>query len=56
MWFICLILQQRVNIREDFLRIFNYEIDRADGVAIMSDSDNAGGSATAYYGRIYFSD
>jgi hypothetical protein len=49
-------LDERVNIAEDFYRVFNRRIDSADGIAIMSDSDNAGGSAQAYYGGIYFSD
>ena len=47
---------ERVNIVEDYFRIFHEHIDRAHGVAIMSDSDNAGGEAIAFYGDIYFSD
>lgn len=47
--------QERVNVREDYFRLFNEWIDHIDGIAIMSDSDNAGGSATAYYGAISFS-
>ncbi|MBL4828197.1 MAG: DUF3047 domain-containing protein [Spongiibacteraceae bacterium] len=46
---------ERVNVKEDFYRIFNKEINTAHAVAIMSDSDNAKGSAVAYYGPIYFS-
>jgi len=46
---------ERVNIVEDFQRVFHRSIDTAHGVAIMSDSDNAGGSATAYYQGISFS-
>lgn len=48
--------RERVNIKEDFYRIFNRHIDSIDGIAIMSDSDNAKGSAVAYYGTISFSD
>ncbi|MCU0734599.1 MAG: DUF3047 domain-containing protein [Methylotetracoccus sp.] len=31
-------------------------IDRIDAVALMSDTDNSGCRAVAYYGDIYFSD
>lgn len=47
---------EQVNIVEDFNKVFGRKINKIDGVAIMSDSDNAGGNATAYYGDIYFSD
>lgn len=47
--------RERVNVAEDFYRVFGEHIDSAVGVAIMSDSDNAGGSAEAYYGAITFS-
>jgi hypothetical protein len=47
--------RERVNVREDYFRQFNQWIDHIDGIAIMSDSDNARGSATAYYGAISFS-
>jgi hypothetical protein len=47
--------RERVNVREDYFQQFNQWIDHIDGIAIMSDSDNAGGSATAYYGAISFS-
>lgn len=47
--------RERVNVAEDFYRVFGERIDSAVGVAIMSDSDNAGGSAEAYYGSIIFS-
>lgn len=46
---------ERVNIAEDYLRIFGKRIDTVDGIAIMSDSDNGGHSAVAYYGEISFS-
>jgi len=47
---------ERVNIVEDFYRIFGRRITEAHGVAIMSDSDNAGGAAEAFYGKLFFSD
>jgi len=46
---------EQVNISEDFYRVFGERIEKIDGVAIMTDADNAGGKATAYYGNIYFS-
>nr|WP_255399682.1 DUF3047 domain-containing protein [Oceanicoccus sp. KOV_DT_Chl] len=48
--------QQRVNVAEDFYRIFGRRIKTADGVAIMTDADNHGGKAVAYYADIRFSD
>jgi hypothetical protein len=48
-------VEERVNVREDFRRRFGEEITRVDLVAIMTDSDNSGGQAAAYYGDIYFS-
>ncbi|MEH6558705.1 MAG: DUF3047 domain-containing protein [Oceanicoccus sp.] len=47
---------ERVNVVEDFYRAFGRRITSADGIAIMSDSDNAGGVAEAFYGKIFFSD
>lgn len=49
-------LSERINIKEDFKRIFNLDVNEIDGVAIMSDSDNAGGAAVAYYSDIFFSE
>ena len=46
---------ERVNIAEDFYRVFGERIETAHGVAIMSDSDNSGGRAVAYFGDIFFS-
>jgi len=46
---------EQVNISDDFYRVFGERIEKIDGVAIMTDADNAGGKATAYYGNIYFS-
>lgn len=47
--------QQTVNVADDFYRIFGRRIKRADGVAIMTDADNHGASAVAYYADIFFS-
>lgn len=48
-------VRQKRNIREDFKRYFGKDIKELDAVAIMTDTDNAGGQATAHYGNIYFS-
>lgn len=47
-------VEQKRNIREDFKRYFGSDIDSIDAVAIMTDADNSGQEATAYYGDIYF--
>jgi len=43
------------NILEDFKRFFDVDISEIDVVAVMTDTDNTGLSAKAYYGDIYFS-
>ena len=48
-------VHEKRNIREDYKRLFGKEIDTIDAVALMTDTDNAGGQATAWYGDIYFS-
>jgi Protein of unknown function (DUF3047) len=47
---------ERVNVKEDFYRVFNLRITTAHAVAIMSDSDNASGRSVAFYGPIQFTD
>ena len=42
------------NILEDYRQAFGENPPDITGVAIMTDSDNTGGSATAYYGDIIF--
>ena len=44
----------RRNVREDFRRLFGMEVDELDGIAVMTDSDNCGQSARAWYGEIAF--
>ncbi|MDB3936050.1 DUF3047 domain-containing protein [Granulosicoccus sp.] len=46
---------EKRNVREDFKKIYGIDIKRIEGVAIMTDTDNSGLSATAEYGDIYFS-
>ena len=44
----------RRNVRADFKRLFGREVDRLEGVAVMTDSDNSGRRARAWYGDIAF--
>ena len=47
--------QEKRNILRDLKEQFGTDIHYIDAVAIMTDTDNANGDATAYYGDIYFS-
>jgi hypothetical protein len=42
------------NIFEDYKKAFGQEPSMISGIAIMTDTDNTGESATAYYGDILF--
>jgi hypothetical protein len=46
---------EKRNIRDDLRKQFGEDIRYIDAVAIMTDTDNAGGRTTAYYGDIFFS-
>lgn len=46
--------EQSVNVREDLQRIFGIDVDFIDGIALMSDGDNAKVQSTACYGEIGF--
>lgn len=46
---------EKRNVRKDWQRAFGEEVRQLDAVALMSDTDNAGGRAVAYYGDIFFS-
>lgn len=48
-------LQEKRNVKKDFEALFGTSIDRIDAVAIMTDTDNSGQAAVAWYGDIYFS-
>ncbi len=48
--------QEQRNVREDFERYFGKDVRYVDAVALMTDTDNTGRKATAYYGPIYFAD
>jgi len=43
------------NVKEDFKRFHNLDVNEIDGLAIMSDTDNSKLKAIAYYQNIYFS-
>jgi hypothetical protein len=42
------------DLRKDFREVFGIEAERIDGVAIMTDCDDAGGRGRAWYGDIVF--
>ena len=46
----------KANVKEDFKKFHNLDINELDGVAIMTDTDNSKMVATTYYQNIYFSD
>ena len=45
----------KTNVKEDFKRFHNLDVNELDGLAIMSDTDNSKLEAIAYYQNIYFS-
>ena len=47
-------VQERRNLIADFRQLFDNDIYEIDAVAIMTDTDNSGQSATAWYGDITF--
>ena len=47
---------EKRNVLTDFKNHFGDDIRFIDGVAIMTDTDNAAGSALSYYANIYFSE
>ncbi len=46
---------ERRNLKKDFKRLFDQDVHQVDLVAIMTDTDNTGAKATAWYGDIYLS-
>jgi hypothetical protein len=42
------------NVRRDFKRYYGLDLDKIDGVAAMTDCDNAGRHGRAYYRHIRF--
>lgn len=47
-------VDERRDVRADFRELFGESVRYVDAVAIMTDTDNTGGSAVAYYGDIAF--
>ena len=45
----------KANVKEDFKRFHDLDVNELDGLAIMSDTDNSKMRAVAYYQNIYFS-
>ena len=45
----------KANVKEDFKRFHNLDLDKLDGIAIMTDTDNSKKKAVTYYKNIYFS-
>ena len=43
------------NVKEDFKRFHDLDVNKLDGLAIMSDTDNSKMKAIAYFQNIYFS-
>ena len=45
----------KANVKEDFKRFHDLNVDELDGLAIMSDTDNSKMTVVTYYQNIYFS-
>ena len=45
----------KANVKEDFKKFHDLEVDELDGVAIMADTDNSKNKSISYYQSIYFS-
>ena len=45
----------KANVKEDFRRFHNLDVNELDGLAIMSDTDNSKMKSVAYFQNIYFS-
>ncbi len=46
----------KANVKEDFKKFHNLDVNELDGLAIMSDTDNSKKRAVAYFQNIYFSE
>ncbi len=49
------LVEEKRDVRADWKRAFGDDIDSIDAVAIMTDTDNAGQKARAWYGQPWFS-
>ena len=46
----------KANVKEDFKKFHDLDVNELDGLAIMSDTDNSKKKSVAFYQNIYFSD
>ena len=46
----------KANVKEDFKRFHDLDVNELDGLAIMSDTDNSKMKSISYYQNIYFSE
>ena len=46
----------KANVKEDFTKFHDLDVNELDGIAIMTDTDNSKMRAITYYQNIYFSD
>jgi hypothetical protein len=45
----------KANVKKDFKKFHNLDVNELDGLAIMSDTDNSKMKSISYYQNIYFS-
>ena len=45
----------KANVKEDFKKLYNLDVNEINGVAIMTDTDNSKLKAISYYQNIFFS-
>jgi len=45
----------KANVKKDFKKFHDLDLDEIDGIAIMTDTDNSKMTAITYYQNIYFS-
>lgn len=48
-------IAEKRNVQKDIFDCFGIEVTDIEAVALMTDADNSGGRAVAYYGEIFFS-
>ena len=46
----------KANVKKDFKKLHNLDVNELDGLAIMSDTDNSKKKSVAYYQNIFFSE
>jgi len=46
----------KANVKEDFKKLHNLDVNELDGLAIMSDTDNSKKKSVAYFQNIFFSE